>query len=952
MKSVDHSVLLNLKGQLAKSAANDNGFPIPLSNLIIENSHLGIAIINAKEQCVYANNELAKIVGYRVDEIVGTNYKNYLTEAQNKKNADLYARRQKGEILPNRYESEFYQKGGGRRIAEVTANLVNISGDDQPCIILQIFDITERKKIENELDKSQKKYLDLCENAFDIIYSHDLNGIFVEINTPDVLEVGGTHDEISKMDIRDLIPERIRKEFDDYLNRIKKNGKDEALMIIQTDSGEEKILEYRNSLIYDDKQHPVGVSGAARDITQHVKDKKSLKASEEKFRLLFESIDECAFELDLSGNFVFFNKALMKHTGYSKDELIRMNYREYVHPDDNDKAVEFFKRLYRAGKAKDVLIFKGIRKDGDIRYLETTAALIHDDYKNIIGFRGITRDITLRELTEKVLKENEQRLREIIEGSPFPMFVINEKYLVTHLNDAFSDMAGISKKEILGTALPWGGESFPLLRRVLAEQVVDGASINTIKKLYTKAHRISPIMKGGYELEAFIEQIDKWVYVTAVPIRGADGKIVGAVETILDITEKKQAEVNLQKSEKKYRDLFQSIHDFIFIHDLDGNFIETNMRYAAEVGYTSEVISNYNIKDLIPERFRDKFDKYLIRILKNGSDEGLISVMMPDDTERTLEYKNFLIYDDENHPVSVLGSARDITSHLNDKQTLAISEEKYRTIIESINDVYFEVDLEGNYTFFNEELLQHFGLNKEEIIGLNYSSYIVPDDKEKVFKFFNNIYKTGEIGRNLQFRFAVEDRVNIEVELTASLIKDSNGNPVGFRGITRDITKKKRAEKNLLKMHEALESKVTERTKDLQNTNTALEVLLNKRENDKRDLEERVAFSIKEVITPYLELLKKTPLDKHQAIYLDALETNFLEIASPFMEILSDSLQKLTPTEIQVINLIKQNKISKEIADFLGISSRTVESHRDNIRKKLGIKNKKINLRTYLLSFK
>jgi DNA-binding CsgD family transcriptional regulator len=188
------------------------------------------------------------------------------------------------------------------------------------------------------------------------------------------------------------------------------------------------------------------------------------------------------------------------------------------------------------------------------------------------------------------------------------------------------------------------------------------------------------------------------------------------------------------------------------------------------------------------------------------------------------------------------------------------------------------------------------------------------------------------------------------LSLTSVFLRDSEGRVSGAVESLIDITAKKRAETDMLRMHEALEAKVMERTRELRDINTALEVLLKKREDDKRSLEERVAFSIKELIAPHIELLKRTDLDSRQSMYLETLEQNFTEISAPFMEILSDSLRKLTPSEIQVITLIKQNKSSKQIADFLGVSPRTVEFHRDNIRKKLGIRNKKQSLRAHLLS--
>lgn len=109
-------------------------------------------------------------------------------------------------------------------------------------------------------------------------------------------------------------------------------------------------------------------------------------------------------------------------------------------------------------------------------------------------------------------------------------------------------------------------------------------------------------------------------------------------------------------------------------------------------------------------------------------------------------------------------------------------------------------------------------------------------------------------------------------------------------------------------------------------------------------------INIREIVLPYLERLKSSPLKDNQKVYLDIIERNLLDIASPFMKGLSEVFHRLTPSEIQIINLIKQDKTSKEIADFLSVSPRTVEFHRDNIRKKLGIKKQKINLRSYLTS--
>ena len=145
-------------------------------------------------------------------------------------------------------------------------------------------------------------------------------------------------------------------------------------------------------------------------------------------------------------------------------------------------------------------------------------------------------------------------------------------------------------------------------------------------------------------------------------------------------------------------------------------------------------------------------------------------------------------------------------------------------------------------------------------------------------------------------------------------------------------------------------SDIPGKTKNLQEVNTALKVLLSKRDEDKKELEKKVLLNVREMIEPYINKLKKTKLDNMQKTYLGIIESNLNDIISPFVCGASINLLNFTPTELQVANLVKQGKATKEIASILNLSAKTIEFHRDNIRKKLGIKNRKINLRTHLLS--
>jgi DNA-binding NarL/FixJ family response regulator len=188
-------------------------------------------------------------------------------------------------------------------------------------------------------------------------------------------------------------------------------------------------------------------------------------------------------------------------------------------------------------------------------------------------------------------------------------------------------------------------------------------------------------------------------------------------------------------------------------------------------------------------------------------------------------------------------------------------------------------------------------------------------------------------------------------------LRDGSGKPKAVIEVCQNISEHARLERELQESKDQLERKVVERTKHLETktkhleeVNTALKVLLNKRQEDKKELEENVLTNVKGLVLPYIEKINKTPLSEQQKTFLDIIETNIEEIISPFYKKLILRYCNLTPTELNITSLIKDGNTTKQIAKILNISSKTVDTHRKNIRRKISIENKKINLRSHLLN--
>lgn len=277
------------------------------------------------------------------------------------------------------------------------------------------------------------------------------------------------------------------------------------------------------------------------------------------------------------------------------------------------------------------------------------------------------------------------------------------------------------------------------------------------------------------------------------------------------------------------------------------------------------------------------------------------------------------------------------------EQALRESENKYRTLLENLPQKIFHKDIDSTYVSCNENYARDFRITPGEIKGKTDYDLFPEELAEGYVEADRNIVNSGKI-MDVEEKYLVDGQEEW-VQTIKTPIKDRNGNVTGVLGVFWNITERKRSQDALRRREIELKFK----TNSLEEANTALRVLLKQREEDRADLQETVLSNVKELVVPFVEKLRRSRLDPKQRSYLDILESNLNDIVAPFAQKLSSKYLGLTPTEIQIAHLVKDGKTTKEISELMNVSTATVESHRKGIRTKIGIRNTKANLRSYLL---
>jgi PAS domain S-box-containing protein len=305
-------------------------------------------------------------------------------------------------------------------------------------VCLTFENITERKKAEEVIRKSEEQYRDLVNNISDLICTHDLDGNVLSVNSAAEKLTGFRFGLEQPMNIKDLVVSNGKNEFDDYMAGIKKNGFGQGLMKIKTLLGETRIWEYNNSLKSTGAGSAI-VRGYARDITEQKKAEKELRKSEEKFRSFFDQSADAIFIFDETGRFLDVNIVSTNLLGYTKSEFINMTLPDVLFKEDL-VSVPIRLDLLVAGQS---LIrqrrFK--RKDGSTVEVEVHSKKMPDG-----NYLGVVRDISERKKVDEKLKQ----LSQVVEQSPASVVITDLKGNIQYVNQKFISVTGYSLEELIG----------------------------------------------------------------------------------------------------------------------------------------------------------------------------------------------------------------------------------------------------------------------------------------------------------------------------------------------------------------------------------------------------------------------------------------------------------------------------------------------------------------------
>jgi PAS domain S-box-containing protein len=509
---------------------------------------------------------------------------------------------------------------------------------------------------------------------------------------------------------------------------------------------------------------------------------RAIRESEQRYRELVENIGDIIYVTDEQGRFTFLNSAAEQFIGYSRDEVLGRSFADFLTPESLEAAVRVFRRQ-RAGEDVGVFELDFYDRDGVIKTVETREKLVWKG-KRIVQFQGIGRDITRRKRADDALRALSIRHMAILGAVTDIIMEVDTHKVYTWANQAGFDFFG---DDVIGKEASFYFEG-------------DQETYHTVQPLFDGTRDSVYVESLQRRRDGRLRLLAWW----SRSLKDENGRVSGALSSARDITEQKAAEQALRESQERYRDLLELAPVGIAVQS-EGKIVFTNPEGARIIGAKSpEEVIGRDISSIIhPDSLEGARDR--IRRMMSG-EQGVYPA------ENT-----YVRLDGSSVPVDVIAASvtyegnpavqvivTDISSRKEAERAIRDSEQRYRELVESIDDILYVTDGTGKITYLNKALERISGYTRDELLQKNYMELLTPESLRKVTELFKTQRKGSDVGL---FEISIVDKdgkVRI-IEAREQMVWEGN-RIVQMRGLGRDITARKRAEERIYHLSRVLES--------------------------------------------------------------------------------------------------------------------------------------------------
>lgn len=746
---------------------------------LFEAAQDSILIVDASTgQIRDANPFIQKMLGFSRNEILGKR----LWEIGPVK--DIVTNREKFEKLKAekyvRYENLPLETKEGKEItAEFVSNVYKVG--DREVIQCNIRDSTAREKAKDELIKEKEWSEALINSAPNIVVGLGKKSRILLFNRfAEKLTGYRAGEVVGKRWIDLFIPKEMQKQVYGVWGRIVKNMLVEHHYEnpVKTRDGKERIISWSNTVLTENGKFRMVLS-IGEDVTEKKKAEEELAEEKERLASILENAQVGIGIVDFYHNFLDANPTFCRILGYSVNELRKMTFRDFTYPEDLEESRKLVGRLM-AGKINTFALEKRyVRKDKKVICGSVKLTSIRNRSGKFLYNIVSLEDVTARKKAEEALKESEEKYKNLAEKANDILYSYDSKGTLTYIGPQIKKY-GISPEEIIS--------------KKIFDIVADEDRKRVIKDF-------EKTIRTGHEFPTAFRAVNKkgdviWLEEYGKAIKDKNGKIIRVTGVLRDITDRKKAEEALEESEKRFRGIFNSSADAIFVADTKTKMlVDCNAQAVALMGFSKDKILKMRADHLHP---RDMVGETMKKFERQAKGEMIIveSEVLTKKKERVPVSINTSVMKIGGKPYLV-GIFRDITERKKAEEALKKSEERFRALFEYAPDAYYLNDMNGTFIDGNRAAERVTGYRREEIIGKSML-------RLKLIRLSQVPKAAALLARNRmglptgpeEFTIRRKDGKEVPVEIITHPI-ELGGRKVAL-GIARDITERKKAEEKIM----------------------------------------------------------------------------------------------------------------------------------------------------------